>query len=138
MHIKIYAAILALGLAGAGQAAPAGAAPAPGGVYPLMPGMYVAQGSDCAAPPNAALRQYDGKGIGSAHTHACRATVRAHVGKTYTVEQSCIDAGAGPAPRTSERQRIVVRNARTFVQTVGDGDTTYHYCPASRLPADLR
>lgn len=106
------------------------AAPKPGGVYPLTPGMYVAEGSDCASAANAALRQYDGKGIGSAHTHACRVKIRTRTGDTYVVDQSCIDAGVGPAPRSSERQTIQVSDARTFVQTVGKDATTYHYCPA--------
>jgi hypothetical protein len=126
--------VLALGLliASTAHASNAGdaTAPRPGGVYPLAAGMYVAQGSDCASAANAALREYDGKGIGSAHTHACKVTLRAHTGNTYIVDQSCIDAGAGPAPRSSERQTVRIVDAHTFVQTIGKDATTYHYCPA--------
>jgi hypothetical protein len=105
-------------------------APKPGAVYPLVPGMYVAEGSDCASAANAALRQYNGKGIASAHTHACKVTIRSRVGKAYIVDQSRIDVGDGAGPRFSERQTIQVRDVRTFVQTVGTDVTTYHICPA--------
>jgi hypothetical protein len=42
--------------------------PKPGGVYKLKPGIFVAKDVDCGSPPNVALRQYDGKGISTAHT----------------------------------------------------------------------
>lgn len=72
-----------------------------GGVYPLKPGIYVQQGTPCSSPPNVAIRQYDGRGISTAHTRACRAKVLSRHGRRYTVEQSCIDAGAGPASASS-------------------------------------
>lgn len=112
--------------------------PKPGGVYRLKPGIYVAQGSDCASPANAAIRQYDGRGIGTAHTRACKATIRARKGNRYTVDQSCIAAGAGPAPRETQRQQVWIRDALTFTQTIGRDATTYRYCPVYQLPPDLR
>ena len=112
--------------------------PKPGGVYRLKPGIYVQQGVGCGAPPNAAIRQYDGRGISDPHSRACRARILARKGSRYTVTQSCIDAGAGPAPRVTERQVVTVPDALTFtLQTHGAG-TTYHYCPTYLLPADLR
>lgn len=112
--------------------------PKPGGVYLLKPGIFVQQGVECSSAPNAAIRQYDGRGIGTAHTRACRARVLSRKGNRYTVSQSCIDAGAGPAPRTTERQTVTVADALTFtVQTRGPG-TTYRYCPSNMLPADMR
>jgi hypothetical protein len=102
------------------------------------PGIYVAEGSECGSPANAAIRQYDGKGISTAHTHACKATVRKRKGSNYTVDQSCIDAGAGPAPRRVERQQVTVADALTFKQTIGKDATTYRYCPVYELPADLQ
>ena len=110
----------------------------PGGVYRLKPGIYVAEGTDCAAPANAAIRQYDGKGLGTAHTHACKAMVRTRKGSSYTVDQSCIDAGAGPAPRIVQRQQVVVQDALNFTQTIKGNRTRYTYCPVDQLPADLR
>ena len=110
----------------------------PGGVYRLKPGIYVATGSDCASPANAAIRQYDGKGISTAQSHACKAVVRARKGRIYTVDQSCIDAGAGPAPRIVQRQQIMVRDALTFTQTIRGNATRYGYCAPYLLPAGLR
>ena len=110
----------------------------PGGVYRLKPGIYVQKGVKCASPPNAAIRRYDGRGISTAHTRACQARILSRRGSRYDVSQSCIDAGAGPAPRFTERQTITVPDALTFtLRTRGDG-TTYRYCPASMLPAGLR
>ena len=110
----------------------------PGGVYRLKPGIYVQKGVECASPPNAAIRRYDGRGISGAHTRACRATILSRKGGTFNVSQSCIDAGAGPAPRVTERQTVTVPDALTFtLRTRGPG-TTYRYCPVYELPADLR
>lgn len=118
--------------------ASADTSPKPGGVYPLKPGIYVAKGSDCGAPANAAIRQYDGKGLSTAHTRACKAIVRSHQRGTYTVDQSCIDAGAGPAPRVVQRQKVIIDNALSFTQVIKNDRTTYQYCPVYQLPADLQ
>lgn len=133
LHYHLLAAALCVC-----HAAWAGNPPAPAGVYPLKPGIYVAEGSQCEDPANAAIRRYNGEGIDTAHTRACRAVVHPRGHGAYAVEQSCIDSGAGPGERFTERQRVVVHDPSTFVQTIGRDGTTYHYCPASRLPADLR
>ena len=112
--------------------------PGPSGVYRLKPGIYVQNGVSCASAPNAAIREYDGRGINDAHSRAYRARVLTRRGDRYTVTQSCIDSGAGPAPRVSQRQTVTVLDALTFtIQTRGPG-TTYRYCPASMLPAALK
>ena len=131
------AAALMLGAVSIASAS-ADTSPKPGGVYKLKPGIYVAEGTECGSPANAAIRQYDGKGISTAHTRACKATVKKRKGSNYTVDQSCIDAGAGPAPRRVERQQVTVADALTFKQTIGKDATTYRYCPAYELPADLQ
>lgn len=122
--------------------APAGASvdrsPKPGGVYRLKPGIYVQKETECADAPFAAIRRYDGRGISDPHSRACRVRVLSKRGATYQVEQSCIDAGAGPAPRVSERQTVAVADALTFsIRTRGPA-TTYRYCPAYMLPAGMR
>lgn len=126
----------------AGIAAPAAGSvdrsPKPGGVYRLKPGIYVQRDVDCGSPPNAALRRYDGRGISGAHTRECQARVLSRRGATYTVDQSCIDAGSGPAPRTVERQVVTVPDALTFTMRTRGPATTFRYCPASMLPRDLR
>lgn len=131
--------VMTLGVSSVALAS-ADTSPKPGGVYQLKPGIYVAKGSDCGAPANAAIRQYDGKGLSTAHTRACKATVRSHKrgSSSYTVDQSCIDAGAGPAPRAVERQQIVVQDALNFTQVIKGDRTAYQYCPVYQLPADLQ
>jgi hypothetical protein len=129
-------------LLAAALAAPAWASvdtsPKPGGVYKLKPGIFVAKDVDCGSPPNVALRQYDGKGISTAHTRACKASVRSKRGRTYTVDQSCIDAGSGPAPRFVQRQQVMVQDALTFTQIIGGDRTTYRYCAPYQLPKGLQ
>lgn len=135
--MKRFALIIAVLVAGQATASVDTSAP-PGGVYRLKPGIYVAEGTACGAPANAAIRQYDGKGISTAHTRACKAAVRSRKGSTYTVDQSCIDAGAGPAPRFVQRQQVRVHDALTFTQTIKGNATRYGYCAPYQLPADLR
>jgi hypothetical protein len=132
-------AIVALAGVGAATAATASmdSSAKPGGVYRLKPGIYVQKGVDCGSAPNAAIRQYDGRGISSAHTRACRARVLSRRGNRFEVSQSCIDAGAGPAPRFTERQSVSFPDALTFSLRTRSTTTTYRYCPASMLPAGL-
>lgn len=138
-RIKILSSLVLAALAvGVPAIASVDRSPKPGGVYRLKPGIYVQKGVSCASAPNGAIRQYDGRGISDPHSRACRARVLARKRDRYTVMQSCIDAGAGPAPRVSQRQTVTVPDALTFtIQTRGPA-TTYRYCPASMLPADLK
>lgn len=112
--------------------------PRPGGVYKLKPGIFVSDGSSCRDPANAAVRRYDGKGLSTAHTRACVAKVLSKrasgYGSVYRVSQSCIDAGAGPGKRFTERQTVDVPDALTFKLR----GVTYRYCPLDQLPAGLR
>lgn len=109
-----------------------------GGVLPLKHGIFVAADSPCESPPNAAIRRYDGQGLSGAHTRACRAKMLSQRGSTYEVDQSCIDAGAGPAPRSSERQTIVVENNLEFTMKREAGSQRFRYCAASLLPPGIR
>jgi hypothetical protein len=108
--------------------------PKPGGVFKLKPGIFVAEGTRCEDAPNAALRRYDGRGIATAHTRACKARILSRKGSRFSVVQTCIDAGAGPGRRFSERQQIQVRDALSFTQTIQGAGATYRYCPAYQLP----
>jgi hypothetical protein len=110
----------------------------PGGVYRLKPGIYVQKDVACGTAPNAAIRRYDGRGISSAHSRACRARILSRHGNRYEVSQSCVDAGAGPAPRFAERQTVTVPDALTFSVRTRGRDTSYRYCPPYMLPAELR
>lgn len=108
-----------------------------GGALPLKHGYFVADGSTCEDPPNAALRHFDGKGLSSAHTRDCRIEVIEAKGKAYEIAQSCVDAGAGPAPRSTERATVVIENNLEFSFKRAADETHYQYCPASRLPPGL-
>ncbi|RDE07242.1 hypothetical protein [Sphingomonas aracearum] len=110
----------------------------PGGVVPLKPGIYVARGSTCRDAPNAAIRDYDRRGFATPHSRACRARVLSKRGTTYAIEQSCMDAGAGPAPRVGDRFSVSVDNAITFRLRRNGGSTEYRYCPVYQLPAGVR
>lgn len=110
----------------------------PGGVYKLKPGVYVACDNSCEAPAHAAIRYYDGRGISTFPSRACRVSVRAHKGNRFTVDQICLDSGAGPGRKQVEQQQVLVRDALTFTQTVNAVSMTYRYCPAYQPPRNLR
>ncbi len=105
---------------------------------PLKHGVFVSGDSSCGDPPNAALRRYDGRGLSGAHTHACQIKVLARHGASYDIEQSCIDAGQGPAPRSVETATIDVQDNLTFTLKRGGDAETFRYCAASMLPPSLR
>lgn len=109
-----------------------------GGVLPLKHGIFVAADVPCGEPPNAALRRYDGQGLSGAHTHACQIKVLARRGASYDIEQSCIDAGQGPAPRSTETATIDIQDNLTFTLKRGGGGEAFRYCAASMLPPGLR
>lgn len=117
------------------------AQPKASGVYPLVPGIFVAQGNDCGNPPNAIIKSYDGKGIGTAHTSACVAhvvsTKKAKGGTTFEVSQTCNDAGDGSGKPFTEKQTVVIKDATHFAITSQD-NTRYDYCPVTKLPPELR
>lgn len=109
-----------------------------GGVLQLKHGIFVSADIPCSDPPNAALRRYDGEGLSGAHTHACRIKVVGQRGKSYDIEQSCIDVGQGPGPRSTEAATIDIQDNLTFTLKRGGAGETFRYCAASELPPGLR
>ena len=109
-----------------------------GGTLPLKHGIFVASDISCSDPPNAAIRRYDGQGLSGAHTRDCRISVLQKRGAAYEIDQSCIDAGSGPAPRSSERATVEIQDNLTFTLKRGQGGETFRYCAASLLPPGLR
>ncbi|TNC12918.1 hypothetical protein FF100_14810 [Methylobacterium terricola] len=78
---------------------------------PLRHGAYVGVGIDCGNPPNAALRTYDGRGLGSAKAADCR------------------DYG-GPRPeRAIERATIRVDGPDRYTRLTGNGGDRFRSCP---------
>lgn len=101
------------------------------GPLPLQRGVYVAEGSGCASPANAAVRIYNGTGISGSSTRDCRATVRLHQGNRYEVDESCENTYDGT--RTSEVQSLTIFNEQHFLfRTV-----SYRRCAAGAAPAEL-
>lgn len=138
MHLpRITSTLGALACATAATAS-VDTSPKPGGVYRLKPGTYVQKDVPCASAPNAALRRYDGRGLSTAHTRACRVRILSRRGSRYEVSQSCLGAGAGPASRSSERQTVSVADALTFTLRAQGRTASYRYCPPYMLPAGLR
>lgn len=125
-------------LLASGASASVSGTPKIGGVYPLRSGIYVAKGTSCGEPANAAIRQYDGRGISDPHSRACRVRIIARHGSSFVVDQSCIATGVGPAQRSSQRQTLTIQDALTFSVKVAQQTTVYRYCPIYQLPADLR
>lgn len=109
-----------------------------GGMLPLKHGIFVASDIPCSDPPNAAIRRYDGQGLNGAHTRDCRINVLQKRGAAYEIDQSCVDAGSGPAPRSSERATIEIQDNLTFTLKRGQEGETFRYCAASLLPPGLR
>lgn len=107
---------------------PALAGAAPASPLPLAKGNYVQSNASCKDPAFAVMRSYDGIGLGDPHSHACRARVLARHGRHYAVANSCINAGVGPAPRSTERLDLTVLSHRSFAV----GDTPYRLCPGLR------
>ena len=112
--------------------------PKPGGIYRLKPGTYVADSAACEAATSADVRTYDGQGIATARSRACKARVLTRKGSRYTVEQSCTDTGTGQGRKRTERQKILVNTALDFTQTVEGRSASYRYCPVYMLPRSLR
>jgi hypothetical protein len=140
MAIRPFASILLLCAAcGVTTAASASvdSSPKPGGVYRLKPGTYIAASASCKAPSNAAIREYDGRGIATSDNHACKVRVLTRKGSRYTVDQFCIDTGARPGRRRTERQHVLVGDALTFTQTISGRSVRYRYCPVYQLPPGL-
>ena len=102
-----------------------------GGVLPLAHGFYVSVGAPCSLPPNAAIQSYDGEGLGDPHSSQCRLTVLSRHRRVVTASNSCLDAGAGPAPRSSETLKIRVDGVdRYSLLAPGQRPARFRWCPA--------
>lgn len=105
---------------------------------PLTRGVYVAEGSDCAQPANAAVRIWTGSGLSGSATRDCRPTIRSRDGRTYRVSNSCENTYDGS--RTSASQTITVPDPTRFTLTEGGEARVQRFrlCPMNEVPASLR
>jgi len=123
---------------GAPSVAPSISPVAAATVLPLTKGTYVSVSETCADPSFAGLKTFDGLGLAGAHTRECRARIVEKTGSAYTVDNSCIDAGAGPAPRSTERLIVAITAPNAFVIRSGSSSERYRLCPQDDLPMALR
>lgn len=99
---------------------------------PLTPGVYVLAGTTCANPANAAWRVWDGRGLSGSSTKACRATITAKRGDTYTLRNSCEDTYDGS--RTDETLAMTVTDQVHF-SVKGQA---FESCSMAQVPQELR
>ena len=122
-------AVVALRLPAGEEEAAASAATA---VLPLMPGVFVLEGTECRNPANAAVRVWTGRGLSGSATRDCRATVLSHDGGVYRVSNSCVNSYDGS--RTAETLVIGVPD-RVHFTVAGN---RFGACPMAQVPAALR
>lgn len=102
--------------------------PKSGGVHRLKPDIYAPIGVSCTSVPNVVAERYDGRGLSTAHTRACRERILSIVRSRHVAAQSCIANEARQARQTVERQNVVVSDALSFkLRTPDSRSTCQHY-----------
>ena len=96
---------------------------------PLRRGAYVGVGTACENPPNAELRTYDGRGLGSAKAADCRARVLSTQGNIYQIEQDCREYSGPKLERATERVTIRVDGPDRYTDLTGSGSDSFRLCP---------
>jgi hypothetical protein len=104
---------------------------------PLSHGSYVQADLACEGAPLAALRTYDGQGLGGPHDSKCVSKIVDAHGKTYTIATSCAAAGDGsPVAPTTTSETVFVQSRRSFKIADGSsgdqGGVSYKLCPGSK------
>lgn len=96
---------------------------------PLRPGAYVGVDTDCKDPPNAELRSYDGRSLGSSKAGDCRSRILSRQGAVYQIEQECRQYG-GPKPeRATERATIRIDGPDRFTDLTHGDTGRFRLCP---------
>ncbi len=91
---------------------------------PLAHGNYVQADLACGGAPLAALRTYDGQGLGGPHDSKCVSKIIDAHGKTYKIATSCTAAGDGSpvVPTTTSETVLVQSRARFKIVDASAGD----------------
>ena len=84
------------------------------GLPALQHGIYVAKPYPCKGAPNAAIRQWDGKGLSGAHSSQCTTRVLSRTGATYKLSTSCAAMGDG-TPDSSGFKDVLTLTRRSMV-----------------------
>lgn len=104
---------------------------------PLSHGNYVQADLTCEGAPFAALRTYDGQGLGGPHDSKCVSKIINARGKTYKIATSCGAAGDGsPVTPTTTSETVFVQSRGSFkISGTSAGDqagVAYKLCPVSK------
>ncbi len=99
---------------------------------PLRHGAYVSVDTDCKDSPNAELRDYDGKGLGSSKAGDCRARVLSRQGNVFQIEQDCQQYGAPNLGRATNRATVRVDGPDRYTEMTGDRNGSFRFCPGPR------
>lgn len=100
---------------------------------PLRHGAYVSVDTDCKDPPNAELRDYDGKGLGSSKAGGCRAHALSRQGNVFQIEQDCQQYGAPNLGRATKRATIRVDGPDRYTDLTEERNGIFRLCPGLRL-----
>ncbi|MET7246509.1 hypothetical protein ABZT49_24430 [Methylobacterium sp. EM32] len=96
---------------------------------PLRHGAYVGVGTGCENPPNAELRTYDGRGLGSAKAADCRGRVLSTQNDIYQIEQDCREYGSPKPERVTERATIRIDGPDRYTDLTRNGNESFRLCP---------
>ncbi|MEE7490549.1 hypothetical protein MOTC310_08680 [Methylobacterium oryzae] len=104
---------------------------------PLSHGNYVQADLACGGAPLAALRTYDGQGLGGPHDSKCVSKIIDARGKTYKIATSCAAAGDGsPVVPTTTSETVIVQSRGSFKivdASAGDrGGVSFKLCAGSK------
>lgn len=104
-------------------------------VIALKPGTYAERSIACGDAPFAALKMWDGRGFGGAHSSKCIATVLHARGKTFQIRDTCSALGDGtPAAPDVERATVTMQSSTAFRYTrstpAGPDTAEYRWCSA--------
>ena len=98
---------------------------------PLRPGVYVMHDIDCANPPNAAFRIWNGEGLSGSATRACIAAATRMDDDDYRVENDCENTYDGS--RTTETFTLAISGPDRFEKN-GQG---FRRCADGTAPGSL-
>ena len=96
-------------------------------VVPLQPGLYVDPAVDCAAAPNAAIREFSGAGFMGSATRDCEFYAPFREGDTFKGMQTCTDTYS--SQRSTVPLAVTLNAPDGFTLTEGPDDTqSFRFC----------
>ena len=101
---------------------------------PLLSGVYVREEIGCAAPPNAAFRVFDGRGLSGSASRDCRFTVETREGDLYGGPNLCTETYDGRKVAVALSLRVLDID-RFRLAEGGTLEGTFRLCPALGIDA---